>query len=84
MNKRRSSVFDGILGDNIVLSSLMVISPVIICGDTFRNAAALIYAFSAITFLSVLISSFVPKKLSYTVKVIMYAVISSLVKTIRL
>lgn len=79
MNKRRSSVFDGILGDNIVLSSLMVISPVIICGDTFRNAAALIYAFSAITFLSVLISSFVPKKLSYTVKVIMYAVISSLV-----
>lgn len=79
MNKRRSSVFDGILGDNIVLSSLMVISPVIICGDTFRNAAALIYAFSAITFLSVLISSFVPKKLSYTMKVIMYAVISSLV-----
>lgn len=79
MNKRRSSVFDGILGDNIVLSSLMVISPVIICGDTLRNAAALIYAFSAITFLSVLISSFVPKKLSYTVKVIMYAVISSLV-----
>ncbi len=79
MNKRISSVFDGILGDNIVLSSLMVISPVIICGDTLKNAAALIYAFSAITFLSVLISSFVPKKFSYTVKVIIYALISSLV-----
>ncbi|HOH87172.1 Rnf-Nqr domain containing protein, partial [Ruminococcus sp.] len=42
-------------------------------------AEALIYAFSAITFLSVLISSFVPKKLPYTAKVIIYALISALV-----
>lgn len=79
MNKRRNSVFDGLLADNTVLSSLMVISPVIICGDSLRNAGALIYAFSAITFLSVLISSFVPRKLPYTVKIIIYAIISSLV-----
>lgn len=79
MSDRKSAVFDGILGDNMVLSSLMVISPVIICGDTLKNAQALIYAFSAITFLSVLISSFVPRKLPYTVKIILYAVISSLV-----
>ena len=79
MSERKSTVFDGILGDNMVLSSLMVISPVIICGDTLKNAEALIYAFSAITFLSVLISSFVPRKLPYTAKIIIYAVISSLV-----
>lgn len=79
MSERKSTVFDGILGDNMVLSSLMVISPVIICGDTLKNAEALIYAFSAITFLSVLISSFVPKKLPYTAKIIIYAIISSLV-----
>lgn len=72
-------LFGGILGDNIVLSGLMVISPVIMCGDTLKNAEALIYAFSAITFLSVLISSFVPQKLPYTAKIIIYAVISSLV-----
>ena len=34
MNKRKSSVFDGLLADNTVLSSLMVISPVIVCGDS--------------------------------------------------
>lgn len=79
MNRKRSSVFDGVLGDNIVLSSLMVISPVIICGDTLKNAAALIYAFSAITFLAITVSSFVPRKIPYTVKVIIYAVISSLI-----
>ncbi|SHM23444.1 Rnf-Nqr domain containing protein [Ruminococcus flavefaciens] len=79
MNSRRKNLLGGILHDNIVLSGLMVISPVIICGDTLRNALALIYAFSAITFLSVLISSFVPKKLPYTAKVIIYALISAAV-----
>ncbi|MCR5600179.1 MAG: electron transport complex subunit E [Ruminococcus sp.] len=79
MTNRNKLLFGGILGDNIVLSGLMVISPVIICGDTLKNAEALIYAFSAITFLSVLISSFVPRKLPYTAKIIIYAVISALV-----
>ena len=79
MNNRKKMFFDGVLGGNIVLSGLMVISPVIICGDTLKNAEALIYAFSAITFLAIIICSFVPKRLPYTAKVIIYAVISSLV-----
>lgn len=76
---KRNSVFDGLLGDNTVLSSLMVISPVIMCGDTVRNAIAVIYAFSAITFFSVIIGSFVPRKLPYAIRVIIYTLISSLV-----
>ena len=79
MTDNRSSSFNGIFRDNTVLSSLMVISPVIICGDTLKNAQALVYAFTAITLLSVLISSFVPRKLPYAVKIIIYTVISSLV-----
>ena len=79
MTVNRKTSFDGIFIDNTVLSSLMVISPVIMCGDTLKNAEALVYAFTAITLLSVLISSFVPKKLPYAAKIIIYAVISSLV-----
>lgn len=79
MTVNRKTSFDGIFRDNTVLSSLMVISPVIMCGDTLKNAEALVYAFTAITLLSVLISSFVPKKLPYAAKIIIYAVISSLV-----
>ncbi len=79
MNNKKNSVFDGLIGDNTVLSGLMVISPVIVCGDTIGNALAVIYAFSAITFLSVLINSFVPKKLPYTVKIIIYTLVSSVV-----
>ena len=78
-NERRSSVFSGLLGDNTVLSGLMVISPVIVCGNTIKNALALIFAFSVITFLSVTISSFFPRELPYTVKIVTYALISSLV-----
>ncbi len=79
MSNRKNSVLDGLLGDNTVFSGLMVISPVIVCGDTIANALAVIYAFSAITFLSVMINSFVPKKLPYTVKIIIYTLVSSLI-----
>lgn len=79
MNNRKKSVFDGILGDNIILSSLMVISPIIICGDSVKNALSLIYAFNSMTFISLIIGSFVPKKIPYTIRIIIYAIISSLV-----
>lgn len=79
MSERKKSVFDGVLGDNIVLSSLMIISPIIICGDTVKNALSLIYAFNSITLISLILGSFVPKKIPYTVKIIIYTIISSLV-----
>ena len=59
MKNSKTSVFDGLLADNTVLSSCMVISPVIICGDTLRNSEALAMAFTAITLLSVMIASLV-------------------------
>lgn len=79
MNNRKISVFDGLLSDNTVLSALMVISPVIICGESLKNAIAIIYAFSVITFFSVMISSLVPRRLPYAARIIIYALISSLV-----
>lgn len=78
MNNRRS-LFEGFITDNAVLSGFMVISPIIVCGNTIMNSIALIYAFSAITFLSVMIGSFIPKKLPYGLKTIIHAVIASLV-----
>ena len=79
MNNRKPSVTDGLFADNTVLSALMVISPIIMCGDTLKNALALTYAFTAITLFSVIISSFIPKRLPYAVKIILYAVISAIV-----
>lgn len=77
MNKKISAS-DGFIRRNAVLSGLMVISPIIVCGNTIMNALALIYAFSAITFISVAVGSFVPKKLPYGVKIIIYACLGAL------
>ncbi len=77
--RKKNLILEGLWNDNTVLSAFMVISPVVICGDTLQNALALIYAFSAITFVSVLISSFVPQRLPYAAKIMIYAVISSIV-----
>ncbi len=79
LNNRKQSFFSGLFSDNTVLSAFMVMSPVIVCADTLKNAFAMIYAFSAVTFLSVLISSFVPKKIPYALKIIIYTIISSIV-----
>lgn len=76
---KKHSVLEGFLSGNTVFSGLMVISPVIVCGCTVMNAAALIYVFSAITFFSVMIGSFVPKRLAYGVKIVIYAAIASVV-----
>lgn len=70
---------NGIFRNNTVLSEFMVISPVIVCTGTLKKALAMVYAFTAVTFVSVLISSFVPKKIDCTLKVIVYALISSLI-----
>lgn len=79
INRLNASSADGLLKDNTVLSAGMVIAPVIICGSSVPNALALIYAFSTITLLSVVTASFVPKKLPYAVKIIIYALIASLI-----
>lgn len=76
---KKNSIFDGLIKENTVLAGFMVISPVIVCGNTVMNALAIIYVFSAITFLSVLIGSFIPKKLPYGLKIIIYALIASAV-----
>ncbi|MCM1507623.1 MAG: electron transport complex subunit E [Ruminococcus flavefaciens] len=69
----------GLFRDNTVLSAFMVLSPVIVCTNTLKKSLALIYAFSVITFVSVILSSFVPKKIPYALRIISYALISSLV-----
>lgn len=78
-HNRKNNIFDGLFSDNTVLSSLMVISPIIVKGNTVMNAIALIYAFSAITFISIMIGSFISAKLPYAVKIIINSLISSIV-----
>ncbi|MBR2283006.1 MAG: electron transport complex subunit E [Ruminococcus sp.] len=78
----RSPGFSGFIGNNTVFAELMVISPVIMCGDTLQNAKALIYAFSAVTFISVIICCLLfrlLRRLPYAIRIMTYAAVGSLV-----
>ena len=75
----KSIVFNGLLKKNPILVGGMVIAPVVVIGNSFMNALALTLAFSVITFFTLLVSSFVPKNIVYTIRIIMYTFIGALV-----
>lgn len=78
-NSFSSPVFDGLYKKNTVLVSGLVIAPVVLGATTLSKALALALAFSAITFFAIMISSFFPRKIVYTIRIILYTFIASLV-----
>lgn len=73
------TVFDGLLMKNTVLASGLVVAPVVAVATTLQSAIALVIAFSFITFITVLISSFVPRDIVYAVRIILYTIIAAMV-----
>ncbi len=73
MKTQRFSVFDGLFRRNAVLAEGMVIAPIVVCCSTLRNALMLSLAFACITFLTVCIGAFYPKRLPYALKITLYA-----------
>lgn len=70
---RHNSAADGFLRKNAVLAQGMVIAPIVVCCDTLQKALLLSMAFACITILTVAVCSLYPRKLVYTVRVILYA-----------
>lgn len=78
-NECRKIILNGLVNKNPILVSGMVIAPVVVLANNIKTAAALVAAFSVITFFTLLISSFVPKSIVYTIRIILYTLIGSLV-----
>lgn len=78
-SSNKNIIFNAMLKRNPLLVSGMVIAPAVMTADSFSGALTLAAAFSIITFFTLLISSFVPKKIVYAVRIIMYAFIGALV-----
>lgn len=72
-------VFDGLYKKNTVLASGLVIAPVILGATSVSKAAAIAVSFSLITFMTIIISSFFPRSIVYTIRIILYTLIASLV-----
>jgi electron transport complex protein RnfE len=75
----KSGFYDSAVRHNPVLVSGAVIAPIVVFVNTFENACTLVITFSIITVLTLLFSSFVSRKIVYTLRIILYALIGSLV-----
>ena len=74
-----SPIFDGIYKRNTVLANGLIIAPVVLVANTVSNAVAIACAFSLITFLTIMISSFISRNIVYTIRIILYTLIAALV-----
>ncbi len=70
---------DGLLRQNIVLMSGLVTAPIIVAATTFERAAVLSLGFFLISYISIMICRFIPRKIVYMVRIILYAAVSSIV-----
>lgn len=70
---------DGLLLQNPVLERGLVLAPVIVASYNYENSLLLGFSFILITFASVLLSSFIPKRIPYTVRTILYTLIACVV-----
>ncbi len=70
---------DGLFLGNTVLERGLVVAPVIVAATSLKNSVVLAIAYGIITFFTVFFTSFVSKKLPYTIRVIIYVLFASLV-----
>lgn len=74
-----SAVKEGFLTGNGLLSSGVIIAPAVVAATSISTAACLAVVFSAVTFVTVAVCSFVPRNFVYTARIIIYTLVASLV-----
>lgn len=79
MNRVDKGVFSGLYEKNTVLVGGIAAAPLIASVNTLKSSLVLIYAFSLITFVSVILASVIPRKTIYTLRIILYTLIAAIV-----
>lgn len=79
-NKKISvNLTDGLFRQNVVVSSGLAAFPVIAIATTLKNAIVLSVGFTLITVLSVIVSSFISRKIIYAMRIALFSLISSVI-----
>lgn len=76
-NKKSHINADGLLRQNIVLMSGLVTAPIIVAATTMQRALVLTLSFFAISYFSILICRFIPRKIVYTVRILLYTIVAA-------
>ena len=70
---------DGLFGQNIVLMSGLVTAPIIVAATSARRALALVIGFLLISYISILLCRFIPRRIAYSIRILLYAVVACVV-----
>ena len=68
---------DGLFRQNIVLMSGLVTAPIIVAATTAERALVLTISFLMISYTSILICRFIPRKILYALRVLIYTAVAS-------
>lgn len=79
MEQKKISLRDGFFKQNIVFMSGLLVAPVIACANTLMKSLAVCMVFSLVSFLTILGCRAVPRKIAYTLRVIIYCLAASLI-----
>lgn len=78
MSKNKISVnLDGMFRQNIVLMSGIVTAPIIVAATSGERAVVLALSFFMISYPGILLCRFIPKKIVYTVRTMLYAAVAA-------
>lgn len=79
MENTKISLKDGLFKQNIVFMSGLLIAPVIACATTLVKSLAICMVFSLVSFFTILICRAIPRKIAYTIRVIIYSLTAAAV-----
>lgn len=79
LKKFDTTILDGLFMKNPLFADGLIVAPAVVMAYTVRNSLALCFVFSMVTFFTLLISSFVPRSMVYTMRIILYTFIASCV-----
>lgn len=68
---------DGLFRQNIVLMSGLVTAPIIVAATTVERALVLVLSFFLMSYTSIMICRIFPRKIVYTVRAMLYAVVAA-------
>lgn len=78
MNSNKLSPnLDGLFKQNIVLMSGLVTAPIIVAATSGERALVLVLSFFLMSYTSILLCRFIPRKIVYTVRTMLYAAVAA-------
>lgn len=76
---KRTLILNGLIRKNPILAGGAVISQAIAYANTLQNALTLSICFSAITFFTLIMSSFIPRNIVYSIRIFLYVMVGGVI-----